>query len=60
MTCRASQNTISDKLFHSDVLTEIDFMFSTQKIKTLNGSFVMENSPKMNEEKIELNVSAVF
>ena len=31
-----------------------------QVIKTLNVSFVMENSPRMNEEKFGLSVSAVF
>ena len=31
-----------------------------QKIKTLNVSSVMENSPKMNDEKFGLNVSAVL
>ena len=31
-----------------------------QKIKTLNVSYIMENSPMMNEEKFGLVVSAVL
>ena len=63
MACRALWNTItSDESFQSDVLPEIDFMYpiKNQKIKTLNVSSVMENSPQMNKEKFGLNVSAIL
>ena len=33
MACQALWNTISDKSFHSDVLSEIDFMHSIKESK---------------------------
>ena len=53
MPCGALCNTTSDESFYSDVLSEIDFMYSLkdEKIKTPKVSSVMENSSKMNEEK---------
>ena len=58
MECRALLNITSDESFHSDVLSEIDFMYSTKESekKTLNVSSVMEYSPKMNEKKFGLSV----
>ena len=31
MACQALWNTISDESFHSDVLSEIDFIYSTNE-----------------------------
>ena len=42
----------------TNVLSELTSCIQ-QKIKTLNVSSVMENSPKMNEEKFELSISAI-
>ena len=63
MMCRALWNTTSDESFHSlmyylKLITCIQL--KNKKIKTLNVSSAIENSPKMNEEKFGLNVSAVF
>ena len=43
MTCRALYNNASDESFHSDVLTEIDLMYSNKNSenKELNVSSVM-------------------
>ena len=61
MACRALWNTTSDESLHSDVLSEIDFMYSIKESeKTLNVSSVMENSLKINEEKFGLSVSTLL
>ena len=41
-------------MFHSDVLSEMDFVYSTKESekKTTDLSSVMKNSPKINEENI--------
>ena len=51
------QNTARDESFHSDALSEIDFVYSTKESekKTLNVFSGMENSPKMNEKKLRLS-----
>ena len=38
--CRALWNTVSDELFHSDVLSEIDFMNSTKESENKNAECI--------------------
>ena len=61
MMCWTLWNTTNDELLHSAVLSEIDFMYSTNESEqTLNISSLMKNSPKMNKEKFGLSISAVL
>ena len=50
MTCRALRNTISDELFHSDVLSEIDFMYSTKQSVNKDAKCIFCNG-KFSEDK---------
>ena len=48
----------SSLIYHLKLTSYIQI--KNQKIKTLNVSSVMQNSPKMNEEKFGLSISAVL
>ena len=62
MTYRALRHTASDESYHSYVLFEIDFIYSSKESanKEAECIFCNENSPKMNEEKFGLSVSTVL
>ena len=53
MACRALWITTCDESFHFDVLSEIDFIYSTKKSENKDAEYissVMKNSPKMDED----------
>ena len=60
MASQAIWNTNSDESFHSDVLSEIDFMYSTKESvnKYAKCIFYKENSPRMDKEKFGFSISA--
>ena len=62
MACRALWNTTSDESFHSNYYLKLNscIQLKNQKIKMLNVFSVMENSPKMTEEKFGLSVLAIL
>ena len=43
MACQALRKTISDESFHSDILFEIDFMYSTNESKIKDAESIFCN-----------------
>ena len=58
MACQALWNTTCDESFHSDVLYEINFIYSNKESENKDAEciFLIENSPKVNEKKFGLSV----
>ena len=52
MTCRALWDKIQDELFHSDVLPEIGFMYSTKESENKDAECIFCNG-KFSEDEIE-------
>ena len=54
MTCRLLWNTTSDKSFHSDVLSETDFMYSTKESENKDAKFIFRNGKFSEDERKEI------
>ena len=54
MTCRTLWNTISDGLFHSDVLSEIVFMHSTKESENKDAECIFCNEKFSEDERGEI------
>ena len=51
MVCRTLWNTPSDKSFHSDVLPEIDFMYSTKESENKDAECIFCNGKFSEDER---------
>ena len=54
MACQALWNTISDESFHSDVLFEIDFMYSTKESENKDAECIFYNGKFSEDERGEI------
>ena len=54
MTCRALWNATNDESFHSDVLSEIDFMSSTKESENKDTECVFCNGKFFEDERTEI------
>ena len=54
MACQALWNTISDESFHSDVLSEIDFIYSTKELENKDTECICCNGKFFEDEREEI------
>ena len=54
MTCRALWNTANDESFHSDALSEINFMYSTNELENKGAECVFCNDKFSEDEREEI------
>ena len=51
MACRALWDTTSDELFHSDILSEIDFTQSTEESENKDDEYIFCNEKLSEDER---------
>ena len=56
MACRALWNTTSGELFHSDVLSEVDFIYSTKELETKDDKCIFCNRKFSKDERGEISI----
>ena len=54
MTCQALWNTTCDELFHSEVLSEIGFIYSTKELENKDAECIFCNEKFSEGEKGEI------
>ena len=54
MACQALWNTTSDGSFHSDVLSQIDFMYSTKESENKDAECIFCNGKFSEDEREEI------
>ena len=59
MECRELWNTTSDESFHSDVLYEIDYMYSAKELENKDAECIFFNGNFCEDERGE-NVAIIF
>ena len=57
MACRALWNTTSYESFHSDTLSEIDFMYSTKESESKDPECIFCNVKFSKDEKEEISIT---